>query len=160
MAETQGLKLLLKEAAFFQGFDDATLDLIAPFVSNKLFDADQYILRDGDGADTFYVLRHGTVAIELAAPPRGRLVLQTLTEGDLLGWSWLVPPYRWSFDARAVSLVRALALDAKQLRALAERDHDFGYLLSQRFIRVMAARLTASRLQMLDLYAPTPVSTF
>lgn len=160
MAETEGLKLLLKEAAFFQDFDDATLNLIVPHVTTKTFDAGQYILHDGETADTFYLLRHGTVAIELAAPPRGRLVLQTLTEGDLLGWSWLVPPHRWSFDARAVSLVRALALDAKKLRALADANHDFGYLLLQRYVRVMAARLTAARLQMLDLYAPTPVSNF
>ena len=160
MAENEGLKLLLKEAAFFQDFDDATLNLIVSCVTTKTFDAGQYILHDGDAADTFYLLRHGTVAIELAAPPRGRLVLQTLTEGDLLGWSWLVPPHRWSFDARAVSLVRCLGLDAKRLRMLCEQDHDFGYLLSQRFIRVMAARLTAARLQMLDLYAPTPVSNF
>ena len=160
MAETEGLKLLLKEAAFFQDFDDATLNLIVPHVTTKTFDAGQYILHDGDSADTFYLLRHGTVAIELAAPPRGRLVLQTLTEGDLLGWSWLVPPHRWSFDARAVSLVRALALDAKKLRAVCEQNHDFGYLLLQRYVRVMAARLTAARLQMLDLYAPTPVSNF
>jgi CRP-like cAMP-binding protein len=160
MAETEGLKLLLKEAAFFQDFDDATLNLILPFVSTKTFDAGQYILHDGDAADSFYLLRHGTVAIELAAPPRGRLVLQTLTEGDLLGWSWLVPPYKWSFDARAVSLVRALSLDATRLRALCEQNHEFGYALLQRYVRVMAARLTAARLQMLDLYAPTPVANF
>jgi len=160
MAETEGLKLLLKEAAFFQDFDDATLNLIVPHVTARTFEAGQYILHDGECADTFYLLRHGTVAIELAAPPRGRLVLQTLTEGDLLGWSWLVPPYRWSFDARAVSLVRCLGLDARRLRTLCEQDHDFGYALLQRYVRVMAARLTAARLQMLDLYAPTPVSNF
>ena len=160
MAETDGLKLLLKEAAFFQDFDEATLNLIVPCVTTRTFDAGQYILHDGDPADIFYLLRHGTVAIELAAPPRGRLVLQTLTEGDLLGWSWLVPPYRWSFDARAVSLVRCLGLDARRLRTLCEQDHDFGYALLQRYVRVMAARLTAARLQMLDLYAPTPVSNF
>ena len=73
MAETEGLKLLLKEAAFFQDFDDATLNLIVPSVTAKTFDAGHYILRDGEAADTFYLVRHGTVAIELAAPPRGRL---------------------------------------------------------------------------------------
>ena len=160
MADTEALKLLLKEAAFFQDFDDATLNLIVPCVSARTYDAGQYILRDGESADTFYLVRHGTVAIELAAPPRGRLVLQTLTEGDLLGWSWLVPPYRWSFDARAVSLVRCLSLDAKRLRTLCDENREFGYLLLQRYVRVMAARLTAARLQMLDLYAPTPVSNF
>ena len=160
MAETEGWKLQLKEAAFFQDFDDATLDLIVPHVTAKIFDAGQYILRDGDPADLFYLVRDGTVAIELAAPPRGRLVLQTLADGDLLGWSWLVPPYRWSFDARAVSLVRCLGFDAKRLRALCQENHDFGFVLLQRYVRVMAARLTAARLQMLDLYAPTPSSNF
>jgi CRP/FNR family transcriptional regulator, cyclic AMP receptor protein len=160
MAETEGMKLLLKEAVFFQDFDDATLNLILPCVSARTYDAGQYILRDGESADSFYLLRHGTVAIELAAPPRGRLVLQTLTEGDLLGWSWLVPPYRWSFDARAVSLVRSLVFDARRLRALCQDNHEFGFMLLQRYVRVMAARLTAARLQMLDLYAPTPVANF
>ncbi len=160
MADSDGLKQLLKESAFFQDFDNATLTMIVPCVTPRIFEAGHYILRDGDPADTFYLLRHGTVAIELAAPPRGRLVLQTLTDGDLLGWSWLVPPYRWSFDARAVSLVRCLGLDGKRLRTLCEQNHDFGYVLLQRYVRVMAARLTAARLQMLDLYAPTPVSNF
>ncbi|MEI6985179.1 MAG: cyclic nucleotide-binding domain-containing protein [Rhodospirillaceae bacterium] len=160
MIDSDDLYLLLRESEFFKDCDEATLELVLPCVSLRSYDAGSYIIQDGRPADAFYLLRHGTVAIELAAPPHGRLVLQTLTEGDMLGWSWLVPPFRWSFDARAVSLVRALSLDAKHLRKLCDIKHDFGFSLQQRMIRVMAARLTAARLQMLDLYAPTPVSNF
>ena len=160
MADNDGIRLLLKEAAFFQDFDDAALELIVPHVTGRDFEAGRYILRDGESADSFHLLRHGTVAIELAVPPRGRLVLQTLADGDLLGWSWLVPPYRWSFDARAVSPVRCLSFDARQLRTLMERNHDLGYALLQRYVRVMAARVTAARLQMLDIYTPSPASAF
>ena len=154
MDESDDMKRQLRESAFFADFDGAMLEQVAPCTRPGKFPAGAYILRDGEKSDTFHLLCHGTVAIELAAPPRGRILIQTLDVGDTIGWSWLVPPYRWNFDARAVSLVRTLEIDAQKLRELAERDHDFGYRLLQRLVPLIAGRLTAARLQMLDLYAP------
>ena len=72
--------------------------------------------------------------------------------GEVLGWSWLYPPYRWNFDARAVEPVRAFALDGNCLRAKCEADHDFGYELVKRFLQQVHMRLERTRLQLLDVY--------
>jgi CRP-like cAMP-binding protein len=156
MTETDDMKSLLRDSEFFAGFDEASLELVAPHARPELFQAGAYLLRDGASAETLYLLRHGTVAVELSAPPRGRLLIQTLHQGETVGWSWLVPPYHWNFDVRAVSLVRTLSVDARVLRELAERNHEFGYRLLQRLVPLMAGRINAARMQMLDLYAPMP----
>lgn len=148
----------LRGNSFFNSFPDTDLEHFAPCVTFKSFEPGQVLIRDGDVADCFHILRLGTVAVELTVPPRGRLSLQTLGIGDILGWSWAVPPYRWSFDARATSLVRTLQVDAFQLRGVCDAEPAFGYRLMQQIIRVMAGRITAARLQMLDLYGPALVS--
>lgn len=153
MSTIHGLDRLLREHPFFHDVAPDALALMAGCARNERFDAGAAILRTGTPAERFYILRHGDVAVEIAIPGRGRVPLETLHEGDVLGWSWLVPPHRWSFDARAVSLVRAVSLDAACLRAKMEEDHELGYRLLQRFVPVMAERLTAARLQMQDLYA-------
>jgi hypothetical protein len=83
-------------------------------------------------------------------------VLQTLSAHDIVGVSWLIPPYRWAYDARAIELTRAIALDGACLRQKCEADHDLGYELMKRFVPILVQRLQASRLQMLDVYG-TPV---
>jgi hypothetical protein len=92
------------------------------------------------------------VALELAAPGRGALTFLTLNEGDIVGVSWLVPPYRWTDDARALGLVRAISIDAACLRRKCEADHDLGYEMMKRFVPVLVERLEATRLQILDVY--------
>jgi hypothetical protein len=81
-------------------------------------------------------------------------VTATLREGDILDGAWLVPPYRWRFDARAAELVRALGVNARCLRDKCEADHDLGYELMKRFVSAMGERLHATRLQVLDVYGP------
>jgi CRP-like cAMP-binding protein len=117
------------------------------------FDEGKFLFRDGDDANTFYVIRAGRVAIEIFSPKRGPITVQTVREGEVLGWSWLFPPYKWHFDARALELTRAISLDGKCLRNKCEEDHDLGYELMKRFSEVMIQRLQATRLQVLDLYA-------
>jgi CRP-like cAMP-binding protein len=84
-------------------------------------------------------------------PGQGRITIETIASGDVLGWSWLFPPYRWHFDAQALELTRAIAFDGACLRAKCDDDHDLGYAL-QRFARIMMQRLQATRLQLLDVY--------
>jgi hypothetical protein len=90
--------------------------------------------------------------VELLIPNRGYTTLQTVGEGDVLGWSWLLPPYRWRFGARTLQPTRALTFDGKCLRNKCEEDHDLGYELLKRFTFVVTERLEATRLQLLDLY--------
>ena len=81
------------------------------------------------------------------------MLLGTVDAGEILGWSWLLPPYQWKFNARAMESIRAIALDGKCLRTKCEENHDLGYELLKRFAQVIEKRLEATRLQLLDVYA-------
>ena len=116
------------------------------------FEAGESIYAHGDGADRFWVIRHGRVALEIYVPQRGAVTVQTLKEGDLLGWSWLVPPYQHTLDARAQLMTRAVAFDAKCLRGKCEEDPHLGYLMMQKFAQLMVRTLKATRLQLMDVY--------
>lgn len=153
MVQVEGLDKLLSEHPFFEGMDPAAREIIAGCAKNEKFQAGEVIVSEGAKADKFYLIRHGYVSIELHVPARESIVLETIGAGDIFGWSGLVPPYRWSFDVRAVELVRAVSLDAKCLRKKMQKDHSLGYELYQRFIPVMAERLGAARMQLLDMYA-------
>lgn len=146
------LERILAEHPFFAGLDARHIQLIVGCATNVRFDAGQFIFREGEEANEFYVIRHGKVALEIFVPGRGPVTIQTLGEGEILGWSWLIPPYHWHFNARAVELTRAIALDGKCLRAKCEDDHDLGYELLKRFAHIVEQRLQATRLQLLDVY--------
>lgn len=148
----EGLERIIKEHPFFAGLEDKFCQLICGCAKNVRFESGQYLFHEGDPADQFYLLRHGRVALELTAPGRGAVMFQTLREGEIVGASWLIPPYRWSYDAKALELTRAIALDAVCLRKKCEADHDLGYELMKRFMPVLIQRLQATRLQILDVY--------
>lgn len=146
------LEAILAQHPFFDRLEQCHLDLLVGCASNVRFDVGQFILREGEEANHFYLIRHGKVALEIFAGHRGPITVETLEDGDIVGWSWLFPPYRWRFDARAVEITRAIALDGKCLRTKSEQDHDLGYELLKRFARIMEERLQATRLQLLDVY--------
>jgi CRP-like cAMP-binding protein len=144
---------------FCQGLDPSAVDLLVGCATNVRFEADEILFRTGDAADRFFILRSGEVAIEIHAPGRGRITVETVGEGSVIGWSWLVPPHRWLFDGRAVTLCRAIALDGACLRGKCEENHDLGYELLKRVALVVGERLAAARLQLLDVYGrPTEES--
>ena len=156
MTEPTGLAPLLAEHPFFRDLSASQIATIAGCATNVRFDPGAMIAREGEEARHFYVLRHGTVAVESFSPQAGPVVIQTVSAGDVLGWSWLLPPYHWHFSARAVELVRAVALDGTCLRAKCEADHELGYQLLKRFAEIVAQRLAATRMQLLDLYGQAP----
>jgi CRP-like cAMP-binding protein len=145
------LEPLLAEHPFFRDLPPDDLRLIAGCAKNVRFDAGQMIFREGEDADQFYLIRQGKVALEVSTP-NGAAPIQTIGAGDVLGWSWLIPPYKWRFDARAVEPVLAFALDGKCLRGKSDDDPRLGYELLKRIAAVIAERLHATRLQMLDVY--------
>jgi CRP-like cAMP-binding protein len=160
MVAVKGISGLLAEHAFTQGLDDDALAVLAGCARNVRFRADQYIFREGGRADWFYLLRRGIVALEMPVPGRGRTLIQTIRAGDILGVSWLFPPYRWHFDARAVTDTGAIAFDAACLRGTCNADPALGYALMLRFAPKLSARLQATRLQLADLYGdPDAVET-
>jgi CRP/FNR family transcriptional regulator, cyclic AMP receptor protein len=127
-------------------------ETIAGCGSNRVFEAGEYILREGEPADTFYVIRRGDVAIETFGPREGPVTIETIHEGDLLGWSWLVPPYRTTFDARALTQTHAIAFDGACLRGKLDADPALGYVLLRLFAAVIVERLQGTRLRLLDVY--------
>jgi CRP/FNR family cyclic AMP-dependent transcriptional regulator len=148
----RGLEEIVKEHPFFAGLTAEHADLVAGCAKNHRFDAGDYLMREGDPADEFFLVRHGRVALEISAPGRAPIVFATLGEGDIVGASWLVPPFRTMFDARAMELTRAIGIDAACLRGKSDADHDFGYEMMQAFLPVLAKRLQATRMQILDVY--------
>jgi CRP-like cAMP-binding protein len=148
----EGLERFLKEHPFFAGCPEDQIALVTGCARNHRFDPGQYLFREGEAADEFFLIRHGKVALEIAAPGQPPIVMATLGEGEIVGASWLLPPYRWNFDARALELVRALGIDAACLRRKCEADHHLGYEMMKRFAPILVKRLQATRLQILNVY--------
>jgi CRP/FNR family cyclic AMP-dependent transcriptional regulator len=143
---------LLAEVPLFRGLQPEELALLAGCASNVQFEVGTVLFREGDPADFFYAVRHGTVALELFVPARGAVTIETLEAGEVVGWSWLFPPYRWHFDAKALTAIRATAFDGACLRAKCEQDPRLGYDLMSRFAQVLIERLQWTRLRLLDVY--------
>src|SRR5207249_8173431 len=114
------------------------------------------LFREGQPADAFFLVRHGSVALEVFVPDRGPFVLDTVGEGELAGVSWLFPPYRWELDGRAIEVTRAVSLDGACLRAKCDADPRLGYDLMKRFAAVAARRMHSARLRLVDLYGHAP----
>jgi CRP-like cAMP-binding protein len=146
------LETILAEHPFFKGMPPELLKLLVGCASNVKFDAGDFIAREGQEASEFFIIRQGKVALELFSPTHGAITVETLEDGDVMGWSWLLPPYRSHFDARAVELTRAIRFDGKCMRGKLEEDHHLGYDLLKRFVKIIAERLSATRLQLLDIY--------
>ena len=149
----QGLDVVLKEHPFLEGLDHEYLKLLTGCAKNVRYGAGEYLWREGQAADNVYLIRAGQVALEIYVPQRGELRVETVGEGEVLGWSWMLKPYKWHFDARAVSDVRAIEIDARCIRRKAQEDKAFGYEVLMRFSGVMQERLEATRLRVLDLYS-------
>ncbi len=148
----QTIAELTAESHDFAGLDTRHLELIAGCGSTAHFRAGERLFRTGDAAERFYLVRHGSVALELYAAGHRPLTMQTLQDGEIAGFSWLFEPYQWMFDARAVADTSAIAFDAVCLRGKCEADHELGYQLMRRFAGIALSRLQATRLQLLDVY--------
>jgi CRP-like cAMP-binding protein len=146
------IESLLGDVPLFAGLQPEHLALVAGCAANVHFFADEVLFREGEHADTFFLVRHGSVAIEMFVPGRGAATIETIEAGEVIGWSWLFPPYRWHFDARALVALRATRFDGACIRAKCADDPALGYELMSRFAQVLIERLQWTRLRLLDLY--------
>lgn len=137
---------------FFAELDDSVAALVAGCAVNVHFHPGEHLFHEGEPADTFFVIRRGRVGLEVHTPAGPSVVVDSAHEGDVVGWSWLVPPHRWLFDARATEETSAIAFDGACLRVKCEQDPAVGYVLLQRVVGVMSARLQSARIRLLDLY--------
>lgn len=142
----------LAHHAFFTGLHPRLIAEVAKCTDVAQFPAGTWIARAGARAETFHAVTDGRAGIELAAAGREPLLVATVHGGEVLGWSWLVEPHRWTFDVLALDDVSTLAIDAVALRAQCTLDHELGYQLGRRMLRVVASRLDATRHQLVDVY--------
>jgi CRP-like cAMP-binding protein len=151
----ENLERLLREHDFLKGLSEEHTRLMVSCAKNLRFPAGDFLMREGGAANTFFLLRSGRVALEVHTPTKGALQMESVGPGDVLGLSWLVPPYRVHLDARAVEPVVALAFDGACLRGKIEADHDLGFELVRRLYEKTYQRLEHVRLQRLDVYQPS-----
>jgi len=150
--EVKTLEPLLYKHPFFADCPAAYVKVLAGCATNVRYQADEVLCREGEEANIFYMIREGHVAIESFLPGQGKVSIQTLGPGEVFGWSWIIPPYTYDFDARVLEPSRIIALDAVCLRQKCEDDVALGYDLLRRFSAVMVARLRETRMRLLDLY--------
>jgi CRP-like cAMP-binding protein len=136
----------------FAGLPADALTAVAECSQEARLDEGAVLLVEGDPADAFYLVVSGLVAIEVATPRQGHVVIETIGPGEIVGVSWLLPPYRWTFDARVVEPTSAITIDATCLRQRCDDDPVVGYALFQRFAGLVRDRLQSTRLQLMDLY--------
>jgi len=148
----EGLERIVQEHPFLTSLAEHHVRIASGCAKNVRFEEGDYLLREGAAANEFYLLREGRVALEINVPGRPGIIIQTVGPGDVVGVSWLVAPYRWTYDARALEPVRAVSLNAECLRGKCEADHDLGFAMMNCFVPMLVQRLQATRLQLLDVY--------
>ena len=146
------LEPLLRDHPFLRELEPEYLALLAGCAANVRFREGSFMFREGEPAGQCFLIREGKMALEIDAPGRGSIIVQTLGAGDVTGFSWLLEPHQWEFDGRAVEPVRALALDGTCLRRKCADDPRLGFELTQLFARLAIRRLQATRLRLLDVY--------
>jgi CRP-like cAMP-binding protein len=150
------VRALLTDHCFTRSLPQEYRDRLVRHARLQTFDDGALLFREGDPADAFHLVVRGRVSMQMHVPGRGSVVVDTVDQCDTAGWSWLVPPYRWFFDARAVGEVLVVTVEATELRRLCEDDPAFGYLVLQQVTGVMLHRLQAARVRLADLYGQAP----
>jgi CRP/FNR family cyclic AMP-dependent transcriptional regulator len=151
MVAIEGLGRLLAEHPFFHDMQPDIREIVVGCCANAHYRPGEYLFKEGGRADHFFLIRQGSVAVEVHAPGREGVVVETIGEGDIIGWSWLVAPYAWTFDARANEQVRAVTIDGACLRRKIADNHELGYEMYKRFIPIMGRRIAEARLRIVEL---------
>jgi len=145
------LQPVLERQPFFQGMTPDAMALLTGCVKNVRFDTGEYLVREGTDANSFFLIRTGRVALSASNPPRS-LVVHTAGPGDMVGWSWIVAPYRYRFDARATEPTVAFELDGACLRNKCDANPALGYQLLKRVSGVLGQRVDDLQMRLLDVY--------
>jgi CRP/FNR family cyclic AMP-dependent transcriptional regulator len=149
--DAEPIENLIREHPFLKDLSPHQHRLLADCAMRTQFRAGEVIFQQGDPANRFYLIRRGKVAVEAWQKDRGIITVQTLVGGDVLGWSWLYPPYYWQFGARAIEATDAIFIYGTPLREECESDHELGYELMKRVSAVMLERLQATRRQLVGV---------
>ena len=145
------LRVRLAGHPFCADLDVSHVHAMAEVTSERELPTGGFLLQRGQPADALALLLEGDVSLEVTEPGDDPIVLETLHGGDPVGWSWLFPPYRWLFDARCLTPVRLLQLDAAHLRGMIAADPVFGLALTQRIGQLVVQRLQFTRAQLVEM---------
>ena len=146
------LKDILANNPLLRKLSPDTKSLLHDCATEVSFKEDQLLAKTGENADRFYLIQHGSVALQIYDPRLGSIEFMTVQENDAVGWSWVFPPGRWHFDAMAKEDTEAVQVDSLKLLHRCETDYKIGYELVICFSQIMKERLVATRLQLLDFY--------
>lgn len=147
----KNLNEAITDHAFFHGMTPEHLAVLTEGAKATEFKAGDVLFQEGEPANQFFLIESGKIALETHEPANGTVLVQTLGSGDVLGWSWLFPPFAWHYQARAIEPATVLVLSGGHLLVTAERNHDFGYELMKRVAQIVIRRLQATRKQLLAL---------
>src|ERR1051325_9925266 len=142
---SDSIKQILEACPFFAGMKSEHLRIIAEGATQATFGPEEFVFQEGEPANRLYLVKSGRIAVEAHEPANGTIRVQVLGPGDILGWSWMFPPFVWHLRARAVEPVKVIVLNAAHLLICAEREHDFGYELMKRVAQVVIHRLQITR---------------
>ena len=144
------LTLTTNDHPFLMDFTPEHLQILSECAREIIIEPGQVIFREGEIADKFYLLQRGEVILESRLPHHEDVPIMTLGGGDVLGWSWLLPPFTWHFQARAITRTEAIVLNGSHLVIACDRNHEFGYELMRRLAQVVLKRLQATRKKLLE----------
>ena len=150
--KTKEIKAIVKEQPFLGDLKPKFLDLLVGCASQTFLDKGHFLLSQGQDANRFYIITQGQITIEIQGKDARPVTIQKLGASDILGWSWLIPPYKWQFDALVLEPTSVIAFDGKCLRKKCEEDCELGYDMLKRITGVMAYRLYHTRMQLMDFY--------
>ncbi len=140
---------------FFSELNKDFLTLLCESVNTLDIKKGQVLFRQGERADKFYIIRNGRISVQIPAIMGPTLEIQALSTDQILGWSWLISPYQWHFQAKAEEDSELLEFDGIILLEQCEKEPKFGYELLKRFAALMSERLDASRQKMMDEWNPS-----
>jgi CRP-like cAMP-binding protein len=144
---------LLRALPFLRGMPAARLAELSRLCEHVTFAAGQRLFEEGTRADRFWIIDAGQVMLDASVPGRGRVIIETLGRGDVVGLSWMLPPYQWRLGALTGQPMQAFAFDAPAVRAACDADPVLGYELSRRFSAVASRRLQATCARLIDVCA-------
>jgi CRP/FNR family cyclic AMP-dependent transcriptional regulator len=153
---TEATAAALATHPFLRGMPGDQLTVLAQAACDVKFPVRHRLFEDGGHASRFWLIQSGCVALDLNVPGQGRTRIETIGIGEMLGWSWLFPPFTWAFGAVAIGPVEAFEFDGRAVRAYCAADPELGYELTRRLARVIASRLQATRIRLISVSAQLP----
>jgi len=142
----------LNKFPFFKGMKNEHIELLSQHMEKDAFKVNEYIVKEGEPASKFFLILKGRVSIEMLSSEGKPFSIQTLTTGDIVGWSWMIPPYLSQFSVRALEATEMLVMDGELLKKKSEKNHEFGYELLKRLVSIFVQRLQATRQHLIALY--------